>query len=73
MPTISTAAHETALRRILKAEGRTQTWLSEATGIPYDPILRIVSGKRLPNVLEARAIASALGRDIDELFVGSVA
>lgn len=59
---------DTTLKRILDAEGRNQRWLAHATGISDSTMHRIVHGRRLPDVVEAFAIARTLGRDVAELW-----
>lgn len=59
--------HVTPLKRILKAERRTQAWLSKETGIDEATLSRIVNGLHA-NEDKRRKIASKLGRDEAEVF-----
>jgi lambda repressor-like predicted transcriptional regulator len=61
----------TALKRVLLAEGRKQSWLAGQAGIREDQLSRIVNGLHCdPSTREA--IAKALGRSVDELWPASI-
>lgn len=62
MPTQSTA-----LKRILLAEGRKQSWLAAKVGLREDQLSRIVNGLHC-DASTREAIASALGRTVAELW-----
>lgn len=57
----------TPLGRILREEGRKQSWLAERVGIDPAQLSRIVNGLHAPEATR-RAIADTLGRNVDELW-----
>lgn len=59
----------TRLKRILKEEGRTQSWLARKVGVHRNTVLQWmhVYGDH-PSDANQRAIADALGRTVDDVF-----
>lgn len=57
----------TPLARILREEGRKQSWLAERIGVDPAQLSRIVNGLHAPEATQ-RAIADVLGREIGELW-----
>lgn len=57
----------TRLGEILDSEGRKQSWLSERTGIDTGTLSRYVNGLHVPEDRQ-RAIAEALGRELEDVF-----
>ena len=57
----------TPLGRILREEGRRQSWLSERVGVDQATMSRYVHGLHVPDDKRA-AIAQALGRDLADVF-----
>lgn len=55
------------LKSILKERGKSQTWLSEKTGIDRSEINRIINGRKAPRGEHLRWMATALGMDITEM------
>jgi hypothetical protein len=58
----------TALKHILRNDGRKLTWLSAVTNIHYQRLQRIVNQGYDPSITEAVKIAGALKRPITLLF-----
>ncbi len=58
---------QTPLGRILREEGRRQSWLAERVGVDQATMSRYVHGLHVPDDKRA-AIAAALGREPSELF-----
>ncbi len=58
---------QTPLGRILREEGRRQSWLAERVGVDQATMSRYVHGLHIPDD-KRRAIAEALGREISELW-----
>ncbi len=58
---------QTPLGRILREEGRRQSWLAERVGVDQATMSRYVHGLHVPDDKRA-AIAEALGREISELW-----
>jgi hypothetical protein len=57
----------TPLKAILLAEGRSQTWLSKATGIDRPTVCRIANGLHTTEGNREK-IAAALGREVSDVF-----
>lgn len=57
----------TPLQRIIREEGRKQSWLAEKVGIDQASLSRIVNGLHADEATRT-AIADALGRQVDELW-----
>lgn len=57
----------TPLRAILDEEGRKHIWLANKVGIDKSRLSLIVNGLHVDDATQA-AIASALGRHVDEVF-----
>jgi len=56
------------ISKILKKQGKTQTWLSEKTGIPRANINRYATGSiKYPNANTLEIIAKALGVDVEDM------
>lgn len=68
LPAVSDSTTRTPLGTVLHAEGRTQAWLARMIGESEAKVSRIVNGKQIPDVYEAHAIASALQREIADLW-----
>lgn len=62
---------DTRLGQILRAEGRTQSWLARTVGVDRTLINRYVHGIHLPGQDMQAAIASALGRQVVDVFPDS--
>lgn len=60
-------ATQTPLKRILRDEGRLQSWLAARAGIRQDTLSRIVNGRDCDEVTQSK-IAAALGREVAEIF-----
>jgi len=58
----------TALKIVLKSDGRKLTWLASVTNIQYQRLQRIVNQGYDPSIREAVKIAGALKRPIGALF-----
>ena len=58
----------TALKKILKNDGRKLTWLSAVTHIQYQRLQRIVNQGYDPSITEAAKIAAVLKKPIIVLF-----
>ncbi len=58
----------TALKKVLKGDGRKLTWLSAVTDIHYQRLQRIVNQGYDPSITEAVKIAGALKKPITVLF-----
>jgi uncharacterized protein YfbU (UPF0304 family) len=58
----------TALKSVLKNDGRKLTWLSAVTSIHYQRLQRIVNQGYDPSITEAVKIAGALKKPITVLF-----
>ncbi len=58
----------TALKSVLRDDGRKLTWLSAVTNIHYQRLQRIVNQGYDPSITEAVKIAGALKRPITALF-----
>ncbi len=58
----------TALKGVLKDDGRKLTWLSAVTNIHYQRLQRIVNQGYDPSITEAVKIAGALKKPINVLF-----
>lgn len=67
-----TPAPETPLKRILREEGRKQTWLADRVGIDPSQLNRIVHGLHATDSIKQK-IADTLGRDVEELWPTEVA
>lgn len=59
--------YKTPLQRILREEGRKQSWLADRVGCDEAHISRIVNGLH-PSDATKHLIADALGRDVDDLW-----
>ncbi|MCL6445981.1 MAG: helix-turn-helix transcriptional regulator [Alicyclobacillus sp.] len=60
---------ECKLKEILAEYGSRMTWLSQKSGVPYASLYRFVSGERMPDVDVAIAIARALGKRVEDIWV----
>lgn len=58
----------TPLKRALAEDGRRQTWLAERLGVDPRQVWGWVHGLHVPGNETQAAIATALGRTVDELF-----
>ncbi|HTY12249.1 MAG TPA: helix-turn-helix transcriptional regulator [Bacteroidota bacterium] len=58
----------TALKNVLKNDGRKLTWLAAVTNIQYQRLQRIVNQGYDPSIREAVKIAGALRKPITALF-----
>jgi transcriptional regulator with XRE-family HTH domain len=56
------------IKKILKAQGRTQAWLAEQIGRSYVVTTNYCNNKSQPNLLIFRKIAKALDVDIRDLL-----
>ncbi|MBI2619396.1 MAG: helix-turn-helix transcriptional regulator [Ignavibacteriales bacterium] len=56
------------LKKVLQADGRKLTWLSESTGINYQRLQRIMNQGYEPTISEAAKIANVLKQPLQELF-----
>lgn len=63
-----TARIETPLKRVMDAEGRSQTWLAKAIGVHRQQVWMWIHGIHVPEQASREAIARALGRNPDELW-----
>lgn len=61
----TTARIETPLKRILEAEGRSQTWLARTIGVKRQQVWMWVNGIHVPVEPTREAIADALCRHAD--------
>ena len=59
---------ETPLKRILDEEGRRQDWLARQLNVDESAVSRWVRGVHVPSEPNRRAIAEALGRNVDDVF-----
>jgi transcriptional regulator with XRE-family HTH domain len=66
-PATSEAEPVTELGRLLRDEGRRQTWLAERTGLDPAEISKYVKGHNIPGKDRALAIARVLHRTPGEL------
>jgi DNA-binding Xre family transcriptional regulator len=56
------------IKKLLEKRGKTQTWLSEKTGIPRANINRYATGSiKYPNANTLEIIAKALDVDVDDM------
>lgn len=56
------------LRQILKAQGKTQQWLADVTGIDKSQISKFARNIGFMNLSTAKTIADALNCHIDDLY-----
>jgi transcriptional regulator with XRE-family HTH domain len=62
------AKNYSGISKLLKKQGKTQTWLSEKTGIPRANINRYATGSiKYPNANTLEIIAKALDVDVDDM------
>lgn len=58
-----------SIAAILRAKGKTQGWLAQATGVDKPNLCKIINGKiKAPSVRTAIKIAKALGMTAEELW-----
>lgn len=62
------ARANTPLKQALAVDGRRQDWLAERVGATKQQVWTWVHGLHVPAEPTRRAIACALGREVDELF-----
>jgi transcriptional regulator with XRE-family HTH domain len=58
----------TPLKKVLVHEGRSQAWLARTLGIDARQVWGWVNGLHQPEVAMQEAIASVLGRTVEELW-----
>lgn len=56
------------IKQIRKAQGRTATWTSEATGVSRDTLRSWEKGVSMPMYEKARLLAKVLGVTMEELY-----
>jgi len=62
------AKNYSGISKLLKKRGKTQTWLSEETGIPRANINRYATGSiKHPNAKTLEVIAKTLGVDVEDM------
>jgi hypothetical protein len=61
----------TALKGLLREDGRKLTWLSHVTDIHYQRLQRIINQGYDPTITEAAKISTALGKPVSILFPSS--
>jgi putative transcriptional regulator len=57
------------IKEVLKAQGRTQTWLAEQIGKSYVVVTNYCNNNTQPSVLTLRKIAEVLDVDVRDLLV----
>lgn len=64
---MATETYRTPLQRVIREEGRKQSWLAQRVGCDEAHLSRIVNGLH-PDDATKQSIADALGRDVTELW-----
>jgi putative transcriptional regulator len=64
-------SHMNCIKELLKSQGRSQTWLSEKSGIRYTLITNYCNNKTKPDPSELKRIAKILGVHTAALLLSS--
>lgn len=59
---------ESRLKKIIKEQGRTQTWLCEKVGVSNTTMTSLVNKKRLPTLPVAIRIAKVLDVRVEDIW-----
>ena len=60
---------ENKLKEIIDETGVKVTFISEKTGVSRQTLYDIMNKKTIPNVCIAKKICSALGKELEEVFI----